>query len=73
MSSRGDPRGHLKFSLRIAGWFFLIFAVAAWHYADRDIFGWLYSLVIVALAYFAMSRVFNTKKRFAARTYRYAE
>lgn len=29
MSSKGDPHGHLKFSLRIAGWFFLIFAVAA--------------------------------------------
>lgn len=29
MSSRDDPRGHLKFTLRLAGWFFLIFAVAA--------------------------------------------
>ena len=28
MSSSRDPRGHLKFSLRITGWFLLIFAVA---------------------------------------------
>jgi len=28
MSSKRDPRGHLKFSLRITGWFLLIFAVA---------------------------------------------
>ena len=29
MSSTRDPRGHLKFSLRITGWFLLIFAVGA--------------------------------------------
>ena len=60
-----------KFMLPMA--FSCIFAVAAWHYADRDLDGWAWSLLIVAIAYFAMSRVFKTKKRFAARTYRYAE
>ena len=29
MSSRADPRGHLKFSLRVTGWFLFIFTLAA--------------------------------------------
>jgi hypothetical protein len=53
--------------------FACILAVAFWHYGGRGYLGWVYSLATVALAYLGMSRVFNTRKRFAPRTYRYAE
>lgn len=53
--------------------FSCVFAVAAWHYAGRGVAGWLYSLAIVSIVYFILLRVFDTKKRFATRNYRFAE
>jgi len=60
-----------KFMLPMA--FACIIAIAAWHYGGRGAAGWIYSLVVVAVAYFLMTRVFNTRQRFATRTYQFAE
>ena len=35
--------------------------------------GWLWSLVVIAIAYLGLSRLVDTKKRLAPRTYRFAE
>ena len=50
-----------------------LLAAAVWHYAGRRYSGWLYSLGVIALVYFALSRLLETGKKFAPRTYRYAE
>ena len=72
-----------KFMLPMA--FSCILAVALWHYTRvsgpdptapewwREVAAWLISAVVVAAAYFLMSRVFGTKARFSTRTYRFAE
>jgi NADH-quinone oxidoreductase subunit H len=60
-----------KFMLPMAFTCFL--AAAIWHYQARGIAGWLWSLGIVVVAYFALSQVLQTGKRFAPRTYRFAE
>ena len=60
-----------KFMLPMA--FVCIFAAAIWHYQARGLAGWLWSLGIVAAAYFGLSRLLETGKRFAPRTYRFAE
>ena len=60
-----------KFMLPMA--FSCILAVALWHYAGRGLVGWLVSLAVVSAVYFLMTRVFDTRKRFATRVYRYAE
>lgn len=60
-----------KFMLPMA--FACIIAAAAWHYGARGITGWLWSAAVVVLFYFALSRVLQTGKRFAPRTYRFAE
>ncbi len=60
-----------KFGLPMA--FACILAAAVWHYAGRGLAGWLYSLGVVALAYFALSLFLDTGKKFAPRTYRFAE
>jgi len=60
-----------KFMLPMA--FTCIIAAAVWHYQAHGLAGWLWSLGVVALAYFALSRLLDTKKRFAPRIYRFAE
>ncbi|MDQ6624542.1 MAG: NADH-quinone oxidoreductase subunit NuoH [Verrucomicrobiota bacterium] len=60
-----------KFMLPMA--FACIIAAAAWHYQAHHIAGWLWSLAIVAVVYFALSRLLDTRRKFAPRVYRFAE
>jgi NADH-quinone oxidoreductase subunit H len=60
-----------KFMLPMA--FACILAAAVWHYQAHGLAGWLGSLGVVAIVYFGLSRLVDTKKRFAPRTYRFAE
>jgi NADH-quinone oxidoreductase subunit H len=60
-----------KFMLPMA--FACVIAAAVWHYQARGAAAWLWSLAIVALFYFALSRLLGTRKKFAPRTYRFAE
>ncbi len=60
-----------KFMLPMA--FACLLAAAVWHYGGRRWIGWLYSLVVVGVAYLALGQLLQTGKRFAPRTYRYAE
>jgi NADH-quinone oxidoreductase subunit H len=60
-----------KFMLPMA--FTCIVAAAIWHYQGRGLAGWLWSLAVIAVVYFALSILLDTKKKFAPRTYRFAE
>jgi len=60
-----------KFMLPMA--FTCIIAAAVWHYAGRGIPGWLASLAVIAVVYVVLSQVLGTKRKFAQRTYRFAE
>jgi NADH-quinone oxidoreductase subunit H len=60
-----------KFMLPMA--FTCVLAAAVWHYASRGITGWLWSFAVVAVVYIALSRLLETGKKFAPRTYRFAE
>jgi NADH-quinone oxidoreductase subunit H len=60
-----------KFMLPMA--FTCVLSAAAWHYGARGITGWFWSLAVVALVYFALSKLLDTGRKFAPRTYRFAE
>ncbi len=60
-----------KFMLPMA--FACLLAAAIWHYAGRGWLGWLYSLGVVAVLYFALGYFLETRRKFAPRTYRFAE
>src|SRR5881392_2038938 len=60
-----------KFMLPMA--FTCFIAAAVWHYTGRGLRGWLWSAAVVAAIYFTLSILLETKKRFAPRTYRFAE
>jgi len=60
-----------KFMLPMA--FTCIIAAAVWFYAGHGIRGWLASLAVVAAVYLLLSQMLDTKKKFAKRTYRFAE
>jgi NADH-quinone oxidoreductase subunit H len=60
-----------KFMLPMA--FTCLVAAAVWHYLGRGLAGWLWSLAVIAIMYIALSRVLDTGKKFATRTYRFAE
>jgi len=60
-----------KFMLPMA--FTCIIAAAVWHYADRGVAGWLWSLAVLTLVYVTLSILLDTRKKFATRTYRFAE
>src|SRR3984893_9908459 len=60
-----------KFMLPMA--FTCVVAAAVWHYEGRGLAGWLWSLAVIASVYVGLSRLLNTGKRFAPRTYRFAE
>jgi NADH-quinone oxidoreductase subunit H len=60
-----------KFVLPMA--FTCLISAAVWHYQAHGVAGWLWSLGVVAIVYFGLSRLIDTKKKFAPRTYRYAE
>src|SRR5437879_2304169 len=60
-----------KFMLPMA--FACVIAAAVWHYAGRGLPGWLWSLGVIAVVYFTLSILLDTRKKFARRTYRFAE
>ncbi len=60
-----------KFMLPMA--FACVIAAAVWHYQARHLAGWLWSFAIIASVYFALSRLLETRQRFAPRVYRFAE
>ncbi len=60
-----------KFMLPMS--FAAVLAAAIWHYAAGGWKGWIGSLVFLALVYFILSLVLETRRKFAPRTYRYAE
>jgi len=60
-----------KFMLPMA--FTCIIAAAVWHYAERGLRGWLWSFVVIATVYTALSILLDTRRKFARRTYRFAE
>lgn len=60
-----------KFMLPMA--FTCVIAAAIWHYGGRRLTGWLWSLAVVAIVYLALSRFLDTRRKFAPRTYRFAE
>jgi NADH-quinone oxidoreductase subunit H len=60
-----------KFMLPMA--FTCMVAAAVWHYTGRGLRGWLWSFVVIAVAYTALSIILDTRKKFAPRTYRFAE
>jgi NADH-quinone oxidoreductase subunit H len=60
-----------KFMLPMA--FTCVIAAAVWHYQGRAFGGWLWSLLVIASVYIALSRLLDTRKKFATRTYRFAE
>jgi NADH-quinone oxidoreductase subunit H len=59
-----------KFMMPMA--FTCLIAAAAWHYS-HDFARWLWSLGILLVVYFAISRVLRTNKNLSVRTYRFAE
>jgi len=60
-----------KFMLPMA--FTCVIAAAVWHYQGRAFSGWLWSLLVIAAVYIALSRLLDTRRKFATRTYRFAE
>jgi len=60
-----------KFMLPMA--FTCILSAAVWHYGGRGMAGWLWSLAVMVAVYLLLSRLLDTRKRFAPRTYRFAE
>src|ERR1700736_6154097 len=60
-----------KFMLPMA--FTCVVAAAVWHYAGRGLAGWIWSLAVIAVVYVMLSILLETKKKFAPRTYRFAE
>src|SRR5437762_8740614 len=60
-----------KFMLPMA--FTCIVAAAIWHYQGRGLAGWLWSLAVLTIVYLTLSRFLDTSKKFAPRTYRFAE
>jgi NADH-quinone oxidoreductase subunit H len=60
-----------KFMLPMS--FTCILAAATWHYTGHGWVGWLWSLGVIAIVYITLSILLDTKKKFAPRTYRFAE
>jgi NADH-quinone oxidoreductase subunit H len=60
-----------KFMLPMA--FTCIIAAAVWHYQARGWAGWLWSLAIIVVVYVILSWLLDARKKFAPRTYRFAE
>jgi NADH-quinone oxidoreductase subunit H len=60
-----------KFMLPMA--FTCVVAAAVWHYAGRGLPGWFWSLGVIAVVYFTLSILLDTRRKFARRRYRFAE
>src|SRR5437762_7116011 len=73
------PRTRID-QMMYVGWQFIlpmaftcVIAAAVWHYAGRGLRGWLWSLVVIAIVYTALSILLDTQRKFAPRVYRFAE
>jgi NADH-quinone oxidoreductase subunit H len=53
--------------------FACVIAAAVWHYAGRGLRGWLWSLFVIVIVYTVLSMLLDTQRKFAPRTYRFAE
>jgi NADH-quinone oxidoreductase subunit H len=53
--------------------FTCILAAAVWHYAGRGWAAWFWSLGVIAVVYVTLSILLDTRRKFAPRTYRFAE
>jgi len=60
-----------KFMLPMA--FTCVVSAAVWHYAGHRLTGWLWSLAVIVAVYFMLSLFLDSRKKFAPRTYRFAE
>jgi NADH-quinone oxidoreductase subunit H len=60
-----------KFMLPMA--FTCVVAAAVWHYQGRGLAAWLSSFAVIAVVYVGLSRLLDIGKKFAPRTYRFAE
>jgi NADH-quinone oxidoreductase subunit H len=60
-----------KFMMPMA--FTCLIAAAAWHYQSHSFTRWLWSLGILLVVYFALSRFPRANKNLSTRTYRFAE
>jgi len=60
-----------KFMLPMA--FTCLISAAVWHYTGRRLSGWLLSFAIIAIVYVTLSLFLDTHRKFAPRTYRFAE
>ena len=60
-----------KFMLPMA--FTCVVSAAVWHYNGRRLAAWLWSFAIIAIVYLTLSLFLDTRRKFAARTYRFAE
>jgi NADH-quinone oxidoreductase subunit H len=60
-----------KFMLPMS--FTCILAAAVWHYTGRGWQAWLWSSGVIAIVYVALSILLDTRRKFATRTYRFAE
>ena len=53
--------------------FACIISAAVWHYRAHGLSGWLWSFAVVLVVYTALSWFLDTRRKFAPRTYRFAE
>jgi NADH-quinone oxidoreductase subunit H len=60
-----------KFMLPMA--FTCILSAAVWHYRGHGMSGWIWSLAVVVIVYAVLSWLMDTRRKFAPRTYRFAE
>ncbi len=60
-----------KFMVPMA--FTCLIAAAIWHYQGRGLAGSFWSLGLIVAVYLGLSRIIDTGRKFAPRTYRYAE
>ena len=71
--TRVDQAMNFAWNFMLPMAFTCVIAAAVWHYGARGLSSWLYSLGVVAVAYFALSKLLDTGRKFAPRTYRFAE
>ena len=69
----GGSGDEFRLEIHAPDGFCLLLAAAVWHYGGRGLAGWLWSLGVIAAVYFILSRFLETGKKFAPRTYRFAE
>src|SRR2546428_1205835 len=71
--TRIDQIMNFAWKLTLPMAFTCVVAAAVWHYTGRGLRGWLWSLAVIAAVYFTLSILLDTRRKFAPRTYRFAE